>query len=61
MLCSGCKYPHSEVVYTRHDEDRNLTSRRRQCLRCGLRFTTNEQIKENKRTNDDRVPKGTVK
>jgi len=61
MLCTGCKYPHSEVVYTRHDGIMNLKTRRRECLRCGLRFTTHEQLKEPKRPNDDRFQLGNVK
>jgi transcriptional regulator NrdR family protein len=61
MLCTSCKYPHSDVVKTRHDESRNLTIRRRECLRCGLRFTTHEQHKETKRPNDDRFQLGNVK
>jgi len=32
--------------------------RRRECLRCGLRFSTNEQLKEHKRVVDDRFPTG---
>lgn len=45
MKCAGCGYPDSSVVYTRQDEDRNLTQRRRECLRCGLRFTTHEKMR----------------
>lgn len=54
MVCKKCNYPNSDVVYTRHDDNRNLTVRRRECLRCGLRFTTNESLKENNRDGDDR-------
>lgn len=46
MICKGCKYPHSHVVETRHDEKRDTIKRRRECLRCGLRFTTHEAVKE---------------
>jgi transcriptional regulator NrdR family protein len=60
MLCTGCKYPYSDVVKTRHDGSRSLTIRRRECLRCGLRFTTHEQLKES-RPNDDRFQLGNVK
>lgn len=48
MQCSGCKYPDSHVVYTLSDDKRNQIQRRRQCLRCGLRFTTTEQHREPK-------------
>lgn len=56
MQCSGCKYPHSQVVYTRHDENQGITNRRRECQRCGLRFTTQERMKEYRKPNDDRFP-----
>jgi transcriptional repressor NrdR len=44
MHCTGCKYPETEVVDTRSDKD-SLIRRRRQCKRCGLRFTTLEAVK----------------
>lgn len=50
MQCKGCKYPDSQVVKTTHDNQRNAIARRRECLRCGLRFTTYEKIKD---INDD--------
>ena len=53
MRCSGCEYPYSTVVYTRHNEDRTKTLRRHECVRCGLRFTTTEKHKENRRMNDE--------
>ncbi len=55
MQCTGCKYPDSAVVDTRKNEDKNIITRRRACLRCGLRFTTNEQLKEPRRIKDDRT------
>jgi transcriptional repressor NrdR len=58
MQCTGCKYPDSHVVYTRHDDMRDTIIRRRECLRCGKRFTTSEQLKEPRRPNDDRFPTG---
>lgn len=57
MQCTGCKYPHSHVVYTTHDDLRNMIERRRECLRCGLRFTTHEKLKEPKKPLDDRFPR----
>jgi transcriptional repressor NrdR len=56
MQCTGCKYPDSQVVYTRHDDDETIR-RRRECLRCGLRFTTKESLREPQHTNDDRYPR----
>lgn len=45
MVCKGCGYNHSHIVYTRHISHDNITKRRRECLRCGLRFTTQERQK----------------
>ena len=45
MICQHCKYPDTSVVYTRHDDDKNHTERRRECLRCGKRFFTHERIR----------------
>ncbi len=58
MLCPGCQYPHSEVVYTKHNHNLNMTERRRQCLRCGKRYTTHEKEREPKNPHDDRFPTG---
>lgn len=48
MECLHCKYPHTHVVYTRQDTEIE-TRRRRECLRCGMRFTTIEQLREAER------------
>lgn len=48
MNCKNCQYPHSEVVYTRHNDDKNLTLRRRECRKCGMRFMTHEKYREPK-------------
>jgi transcriptional repressor NrdR len=46
MLCQSCGYSDSSVVYTRHHEQKNLTERRRECLKCGVRYTTHERLRE---------------
>jgi transcriptional regulator NrdR family protein len=46
MQCKSCSYPHSQVVKVLHDERKNTTIRRRECLRCSARFTTSETFKE---------------
>jgi transcriptional repressor NrdR len=46
MQCKGCGYSQTHVVYTRHNEKTKGTRRRRECMRCGLRFTTQEETKE---------------
>lgn len=48
MQCIVCKYPDSHVVYTRSNDNENAIQRRRECLRCGARFTTQEHLKEPK-------------
>ncbi len=61
MQCPGCQYPYSTVVSSRHDESKYRIRRRRECRRCGLRFTTHEHYKEPRKPNDDRFPRGQVK
>lgn len=46
MKCPGCNYSDSHVVYTRHKDSANHIERRRECLKCGKRFTTHEQNRE---------------
>jgi transcriptional repressor NrdR len=58
MQCTVCKYPKSHVVETRHDDMRDAIVRRRECLRCGMRFTTHEQLKRPRQLQDDRFPVG---
>lgn len=55
MQCKNCGHPHSEVIYTRHDEKNNITNRRRECLDCGLRYTTTENFKEFKKNKTDEL------
>lgn len=45
MECPGCKYTDTHVIETRQDGQEAIR-RRRACMRCGLRFTTTEHIKE---------------
>ncbi len=47
MKCASCDYEHSSVVETRYNELNNINKRRRECLKCGLRFTTYETVKQN--------------
>jgi len=56
MQCFKCKYPESRVVKSRIDDLKNIIQRRRECLRCGNRFTTQEQMKPI----DDRFPQGNL-
>lgn len=42
MDCPGCKYPGTRVI--KSIPEANTIKRRRQCMRCGLRVTTEEQV-----------------
>lgn len=59
MQCVKCKYPDSRVVKSLHDESHTYIKRRRECLRCGNRFTTEENLRQPmKPLTDDRFPRG---
>lgn len=48
MQCKNCNYPESHVVQTYKDnKDLNLIYRRRECIKCGGRFTTQENFRDN--------------
>jgi transcriptional repressor NrdR len=44
MKCFDCDYIDSKVVESRDVDDSAIIRRRRQCLRCGARFTTYERM-----------------
>lgn len=44
MRCPYCNFTKSSVLESRDSEDGQVTRRRRECLRCGKRFTTYERI-----------------
>ncbi len=44
MKCKDCDYLDSKVIESRDLEDGTSIRRRRQCLRCGYRFTTYERL-----------------
>jgi transcriptional repressor NrdR len=48
MDCPGCKYSETRVIESRPTTHDNIR-RRRQCIKCGLRFTTDEQVRERKK------------
>lgn len=47
MQCRHCNYPDSRVVHTDKDERSNQIYRRRECIKCGTRFTTQEHLRSN--------------
>lgn len=59
MECTKCKYPDSHVVYTIKEDFNNRITRRRECLRCGNRFTTHEKLRD--QLIDDRFQLGNRK
>lgn len=44
MKCHDCDYLDSKVIESRDLDDDATIRRRRQCLRCGFRFTTYERV-----------------
>ncbi len=46
MRCPKCGYEESKVIDSRPSENREAIRRRRECLRCGSRFTTYERREE---------------
>ena len=46
MKCPYCENEDSKVIDSRHTEDGRAIRRRRDCEKCGRRFTTDEKIEE---------------
>lgn len=44
MKCMFCGYTDSKVIDSRSNDDSNSIRRRRECLKCGKRFTTYEMV-----------------
>ena len=44
MRCPYCSHTEDKVIDSRPNEDSSSIRRRRECLKCGLRFTTYEKI-----------------
>ena len=44
MRCPYCSFTESKVIDSRPTEENNSIRRRRECLRCGKRFTTYEKL-----------------
>ena len=44
MLCPYCNSNQTSVLESRDSEDGAVTRRRRECLKCGKRFTTYERV-----------------
>ena len=47
MQCKSCHYPDSRVVETNKDNHSDYIYRRRECIKCGSRFTTQEHFRDN--------------
>ena len=45
MLCPYCGFDESNVLESRDAKDGKATRRRRECLKCGKRFTTYEEVR----------------
>jgi len=48
MDCPSCKYPDMHVIRSNYDKSEHV-ERRRECLKCGMRITTEEHIKPAKK------------
>jgi transcriptional repressor NrdR len=46
VICPFCQHPEHRVVESRVPDTKDAIRRRRECLRCGRRFTTYERIEE---------------
>jgi len=46
MRCAYCGHPEDKVIDSRESKDRDSIRRRRECLKCGKRFTTYEHLEE---------------
>lgn len=46
MKCPFCNEPDSKVVDSRAAENATMIKRRRECVKCGERFTTYERVEE---------------
>ncbi len=46
MKCPYCEYPESKVLDSRMSKEMDTVRRRRECLKCGKRFSTAERIEE---------------
>lgn len=47
MRCPSCGYKEDKVVDSRATAEESAVRRRRECLKCGKRFTTYEYVEEN--------------
>lgn len=52
MHCKFCSYPETKVVKTDQDDKSNQIYRRRECVKCGERFTTREHFRDNYKRSD---------
>ena len=46
MKCMYCEHTESKVIDSRPTDEGTVIRRRRECLRCGRRFTTYEKIEQ---------------
>lgn len=52
MQCKACNYPDSRIVETYKEDKNNQLYRRRECIKCGSRFTTQEHLRDNYKRSD---------
>lgn len=49
MNCIHCGYPTTKVIYTLTNDIKNFIQRRRACVKCNKRFTTDEKLRDIKK------------
>ena len=48
MICPNCQYPDSHVVKSEPNYNSTYIIRRRECTKCGNRYTTHEKMRDPK-------------
>lgn len=56
MQCKSCNYPDSRVVDTTRDENNHQIYRRRECIKCGVRYTTQEHFRDTYKRSPYKTP-----
>lgn len=56
MQCKSCNYLGSRVVDTTRDENHQQIYRRRECIKCGVRYTTQEHFRNDYKRSPYKTP-----
>ena len=61
MKCIYCEHPESKVVDSRPTDEGTVIRRRRECLKCGKRFTTYEKVGRRVMFDPEKIRTGMLK